>query len=280
MRVAVAHAAEVVKRYRRELCDRIVGPLADRFGALAMQRVADFVEIQIGDAIYSPADDRQRPSAYPFPDLPQTPYLDKSRIAGIGALEAQTPAILSELRSVLSRALGQENVFASKALADKYLHGKRGPAVWDGFYFYRHGARNVPNAAACPLTMAAIDQLPLSSVPGHGPEVLFSILGPGTHLLPHHGVTNVRVVGHLPLIVPADCALSVAGIEHRWRVGEVVTFDDTYSHEAWNHSDEVRVVMIFDMWHPDLTEVERMAMKDLQVALAGFSSRATQLDGS
>jgi aspartyl/asparaginyl beta-hydroxylase (cupin superfamily) len=99
-------------------------------------------------------------------------------------------------------------------------------------------------------------------------------------LLPHHGVTNVRVVGHLPLIVPADCALSVAGIEHRWRVGEVVTFDDTYLHEAWNRSDEIRVVMIFDLWHPDLTDVERMAMKDLQVALAGFSSRATQLDGS
>ena len=280
MRVAVAHAGAVVKRYRQELCDRIVGPLAGRFGVDALQRVSRFVEIQMGDAIYAPADDRQRPSGYPFPGLPQAPYLDKSRIAGIRALEAQTPAILSELKSVLSQPTGQESVFATKALADEFLHNERRPAVWDGFYFYRHGARNVANAAACPLTMAAIDQLPLSIVPGHGPEVVFSILGPGTHLLPHYGVTNVRVVGHLPLIVPSHCALRVAGIEHHWRVGEVVVFDDTYSHEAWNRSDEVRVVMIFDMWHPDLTEVERLAMKDLQATLGGFSSRATQLDAS
>jgi aspartate beta-hydroxylase len=126
--------------------------------------------------------------------------------------------------------------------------------------------------------MAAIDRLPLSRVSGHGPEVLFSTLGPGTHLLPHFGVTNARVVGHLPLLVPADCALAVAGIEHRWQVGEVVVFDDTYSHEAWNRSAEIRVVLIFDMWHPDLTEVERLAVRDLQESLGSFSSRAAQLE--
>jgi aspartate beta-hydroxylase len=72
--------------------------------------------------------------------------------------------------------------------------------------------------------------------------------------------------------------LSVAGIEHRWREGEVVVFDDTYSHEAWNRSAQTRVVMIFDMWHPDLSEVERIAVQELQEGLGDFGADAGRLD--
>lgn len=34
-------------------------------------------------------------------------------------------------------------------------------------------------------------------------------------------------------------------------------FDDTYLHEAWNRSDEDRVVLLMDCWNPHLTEAER-----------------------
>jgi aspartate beta-hydroxylase len=100
--------------------------------------------------------------------------------------------------------------------------------------------------------------------------VLFSVFTTGTHLLPHRGVTNTRVVGHLPLLVPEDCALSVGGEIHVWRPGEVVVFDDTYEHEAWNRSPRTRVVMIFDTWNPYLTEAERAAVTDLVTAIGDF----------
>ncbi len=58
----------------------------------------------------------------------------------------------------------------------------------------------------------------------------------GTVLQPHRGVTNTRVVAHLPLIVPPDCALEVGGELHHWQEGRVVVFDDTYEHGAWNRS--------------------------------------------
>ena len=77
-------------------------------------------------------------------------------------------------------------------------------------------------------------QLPLVRIREHAPEVMFSVLTPGTHILPHRGVTNTRVVCHLPLVVPEDCALVVGGEQHEWREGEAVAFDDTYEHEAWN----------------------------------------------
>lgn len=274
LRGPVTRAMALVDQHRRALCDRLFAPLVQRFGPEAMQRVAGFVALQLGEATYTPADPRQRPTAMPFPGLPQSPYVDKRRIAGIAELEAETPAILAELQAVLAHDAGREQVFDDPALAREFLRSPRGPASWDGYYFYRHGRRNDTNASRCPRTLAAVDRLALARVPGHGPEVLFSTLGPGTHLLPHHGVTNTRLVAHLPLIVPPDCALRVAGEEHAWRVGEVVVFDDTYSHEAWNRSDELRVVMIFDLWHPELSEAERIAVCELQAALGDFAGPA------
>jgi aspartate beta-hydroxylase len=107
-------------------------------------------------------------------------------------------------------------------------------------------------------------------VAGHGPEVLFSVYTPGTHLLPHRGVTNTRLVAHLPLIVPQDCALNVGGELHPWREGRVVVFDDTYEHESWNRSGEVRVILIFDIWNPHLSAAERLAVARLVEAIGGF----------
>lgn len=274
----ISRAMAVVDRHRRGLCERVLAQLVERFGPTGLERVAGYVAIQLGDARYAPQDTRQKPTSFPFPDLPQSPYLEKRAVPEIEALEASTADVLAELLTVMDVDEGHQDVFAEQALAQAFLRSTRGPAKWDGFYFHRHGRRHDENALACPKTAAAVDRLPLARVPGHGPEVLFSTLGPGTHLMPHHGVTNARVVGHLPLIVPDDCALRVAGIEHHWRVGEVVLFDDTYLHEAWNRSPQRRVVMIFDVWHPELTPVECAAVQMLQETLGDFATRSASLE--
>jgi aspartate beta-hydroxylase len=97
------------------------------------------------------------------------------------------------------------------------------------------------------------------------------VLRPGSHILPHRGVTNTRLVTHLPLIVPADCALRVGGEVHAWQEGRCVTFDDTFEHEAWNRSGDTRVVLILDSWNPDLDEAERVAVADLVGAIGDFN---------
>jgi aspartate beta-hydroxylase len=83
-------------------------------------------------------------------------------------------------------------------------------------------------------------------------------------------VTTTRVVGHLPLIVPNDCTLNVGGEEHAWQKGRAVVFDDTYLHEAWNRSNQVRVVLIFDLWNPYLDDPERLAVRDLIHSIGEF----------
>jgi aspartate beta-hydroxylase len=164
--------------------------------------------------------------------------------------------------------------FESAAQADGYLRGSRGEPAWNGFFFHRHGRRNDANCARCPLTSSVLDRLPIVRIRDHAPEVLFSVLTPGSHILPHHGVTNARLVTHLPLIVPADCALRVGGVEHAWQEGRCVVFDDTYEHEAWNRSEHTRVVLIFDTWNPYLTDVEREALTDLIETIGAFNQRA------
>jgi aspartate beta-hydroxylase len=266
----VAHAAQVVRAGRRNLLSRLLEPLAQEFGAAELSRVARMLRIYLGDEAADYPDPRQRPTFLFFPGLPATPYLDRDALPWVESLEAHTAGILRELEALLPAGQGSERVFGSDELEAENLRGNRGAPSWTGFYFYRHGERREENCSACPLTIGALDELPLSRVREHGPEVLFSVFTPGTHLLPHRGVTNTRVVGHLPLIVPPECLLRVGGVGHAWQEGRVVVFDDTYEHEAWNLSDRIRVVLIFDLWHPQLTETERAAVSRVVAGIGDF----------
>jgi aspartate beta-hydroxylase len=254
-----------------------VAPFVRQHGRGALRRVEQAVRIHLGQEAAVYPDSRQRPTFLFVPGLPATAYLDKELVAGIDELERRAPQIRDELLALLPGAQGRERVFQSGELEQANLRGADQPPSWNGYYFFRHGERRADNCAACPVTAAALDALPLAQVPGHGPEVLFSVFSPGTHLLPHRGVTNTRVVGHLPLMIPDDCALRVGGEEHRWREGEVVLFDDTYEHEAWNRSNRTRVVMIFDLWNPFLSQVERAVVSELVVAMGEFNA---SIDGA
>jgi len=249
---------------------RSLEPLVKKYGAQSLTRVARTLRIYFRQeqAVYP--DPRQRPTFLYMPGLPASPYLPRASFPWIDEFEAETPAIRAELDAVLPNATAAERVFSSTELERQNLRGNGAEPQWTGYYFFRHGARREENCARCPDTTRALGRLPLGHVRAHGPEVLFSVFTPGTHLLPHRGVTNVRVVGHLPLIVPEQCALRVGGEVHEWMEGRAVVFDDTYEHEAWNRSARTRVVLIFDLWHPDLSPVEIAALSDLIADIGDF----------
>ncbi len=265
----VERAVLTVRAARRGMAERTLEALQQRFGREDLVRVQRALRVHLRDEDVPSLDPRQQPTMFRFPDLPPSPYLYRGGddahplFPWIDALEAQTAVIQAELAQVLGSAAGRERVFLDEAIERVNLRGLDGAPGWNGYYFYRHGQRREDNCRACPATAAALDALPLCRVPEHGPEVLYSVFTPGTHLLPHRGVTNTRLVGHLALRVPADCALRVAGEEYAWQEGRVVVFDDTYEHEAWNRSSAIRVVLIFDLWNPYLTEVERLAVTEV-----------------
>jgi aspartate beta-hydroxylase len=141
---------------------------------------------------------------------------------------------------------------------------------WSAFFLIKDGAVVESHAARCPRTMAALAAVPLCRIDRRTPSVLFSLLQPGARIPPHHGFTNARLIGHLPLIVPSDCALRVGSETRAWREGEVLLFDDSIEHEAWNSSERPRMVLIFDVWRPELSAKERELIAAMLGAIDTF----------
>jgi aspartate beta-hydroxylase len=270
LRQLVEHAVTTVRDNRNRAFANLFEPLVNRFGKDALTRVAQALRIYFKREAAVFPDPRQRPTFLFVPGLPASPYLDRALFPWVGALEAETADVQAELGRLLPDSRGRERVFDTPALEQANLRGTGSAPSWTGYYFYRYGLRREDNCGACPHTARALESIPLSRVRAHGPEVLFSVFTPGTHLLPHRGVTNTRLVGHLPLVIPENCALNVGGEQHAWVEGRTVIFDDTYEHEAWNRSSSIRVVLIFDIWNPYLTEVERLAFADLIAAIGDF----------
>lgn len=268
LRPLVENAVLKVRAHRWQTFNTLLAPLRKKYGGSELGRVEGALRIYLREESPQYLDERQRPTFLYFPELPPFPYFDRKLFPWIPQFEAQTDSIRDELMNLLPSVSKSERVFGSVELERQNLRGTE--PSWNGYYFYRHGVRREDNCSACPRTAEVLDSVPLSRVREHGPEVLFSVFTAGTHLLPHRGVTNTRIVAHLPLIVPTDCALNVGGHVHEWKEGEIVVFDDTYEHEAWNRSQNIRVVLIFDLWNPFLTEVERLAVADLIASMGDY----------
>jgi aspartate beta-hydroxylase len=143
---------------------------------------------------------------------------------------------------------------------------------WSVFSLWKGGLPVEENITRFPQTAAALASIEMAEIGGLCPNAMFSALAPRTHIPPHHGETNARLVAHLPLVIPRNCMLR-AGYEVReWKPGEILVFDDTLEHEARNDSDELRVVLIFDVWNPLLTQAEREMVNVMTAAARDFSA--------
>lgn len=270
----VRHAMRYVKAGRRRVFEAALAPVRAARGGEALARFDECLALQTGERSGAPPDPRQRPSILYFPGLPASPWFGRELFPWFEALERATAEVREELGAVMPRAAQAERVFDSDEAERRGLAGAQGDPSWNGFYFFRHGEARAENLLACPRTAAVLDVLPLCRIREHAPEAMFSVLTPGTHILPHRGVTNTRVVCHLPLVIPEDCAITVGGERREWREGEAVAFDDTYEHEAWNRGTRTRVVLIIDVWNPHLTAAERDAVAVLVGAMGDFNKAA------
>jgi aspartate beta-hydroxylase len=194
-----------------------------------------------------------------FPFLPADEFFERDHFPWLTQIEAKTDAIRGELEALLAEDVGAIRPYV--AMEPGTPANKWSPLDhkldWGALHLWKDGRRDDDVCARVPLTAAAVEALPLSDLPGRTPTVFFSLLQPGTHLPAHTGVSNVRTIIHLPLIVPPGCAFRVGGETREWEVGCAWAFDDTIEHEAWNRSDQLRAILIFDVWNPYITEVER-----------------------
>jgi aspartyl/asparaginyl beta-hydroxylase (cupin superfamily) len=261
----VARAREVC----RQAAERYEQALRARLGALdaadrGAERFSESLDILFGRRrIY-----HQEPRQYYFPGLPQVQFYPREAFPWLDAVEAATDGIREELRQVL-QAEGAFRPYVQSAPGKPRIYGAAmlDNPDWGAFYLWKDGALVPENAARCPRTVAALEGAPLNRLPNRSPSVLFSLLKPRTRIPPHNGLVNTRLICHLPLIVPPGCGFRVGNETREWVEGKAWVFDDSIDHEAWNDSDQTRVILLFEIWRPELTERERELVQAMFAAI-------------
>ena len=214
------------------------------------------------------------PTHFAFPGLAEREFHPRVEHPWLPEVEHATDEIAAELDVVMA---------AERAELVPYIQYQHHEAMaqwrtlnhnrdWTAIHLIRNGQLIEPNARHCPRTMALLATLPQPDVAGAGPNAMFSLLAPGTLIPPHVGISNARLVCHLPLIVPDGCWFRVGAETRAWSRGSAFLFDDTIEHEASNPSDQLRVVFIFDVWHPGLSSTERDAVRRVIASEGGVEN--------
>ena len=270
LRGAEAYLREAAAAYQAHL-ERAVA------GAQAGPRLDEALALLLGRTPLHlpPVPYPQRPSIFHFPGLPQQPFYEREDFGWAPALEAATDSIRAEVEALLAEGADfRPYVEQEKNRPQRDFHGLQGDPSWTAFYLWKEGAPVVENQARCPRTAEAIRQVPLSAIGSRTPSVFFSLLRPGAHIPPHHGMLNSRLICHLPLIVPPGGWLRVGGETRAWEEGRLLIFDDSIEHEAKNPAASLRVVLIFDIWRPELSAAERRGVSAIFDAIDAFSPNA------
>ncbi len=214
----------------------------------------------------------QEPRYYYFPALPQIQFYANEQFPWLASVEAATDAIRAELLEVMQDPTAFSPYVtghANRPRSDQ--QGMLNNPAWSAFYLWKNGEPVAGNAERCPRTLEALRDVPLAMVPNRSPSILFSLLKPGAHIPPHNGLVNTRLICHLPLVVPGPSRFRVGNETRNWAEGRAWLFDDTIEHEAWNDSGRTRVILLFDVWRPELSAEEQQLVVDLFEAIDAYN---------
>ena len=257
-RTAVARAREVYANYIEEFSSQIRASIDVRAGEAddgERRRFERFLDIVSGKSrVYE-----QHPTDYQFPGLPSIPFYDDAVFPWLPKFESYYEDILAELRAHIAGGMDDFAPYVQLPVGvpvDQWAELNHS-ITWSSLFVKKAGQVVAENAAAFPRTLEALSHIPQPVAPNRSPVAMFSALQPRTRIPPHHGVSNTRLVLHLPLIIPDHCGFRVGAETRPWKPGKAWVFDDTIEHEAWNDSDQLRVILIADLWSPYLTDYER-----------------------
>jgi aspartate beta-hydroxylase len=257
LRPAVQRAFAFGDKYNREFAvflDQFLEQTYKDHAGENLKRFRDSVDIMLGR---KKRYDSQSVT-YHFPNLAPIEFFERADFPWLDPIEAGTDAIRDEFLQVLATEEGFTPYisYPDDVPQNQFAELNNSPR-WSAFHLYKMGKLVEENAARCPTTMKLLEGAPQPDQQGRTPAAMYSLLKPKTRIPPHMGVTNVRLVTHLPLIVPENCGFRVGNDTRQWIPGKAWVFDDTIEHEAWNDADETRVILIFDVWNPLLSMAER-----------------------
>lgn len=250
-RELVSQQAEALQAHLRQQLDGLLTQHSDQ----PLARFNECLDVLAGTRQVYNAD----PIQLTVPRLPAIPFFDREYFPWLPQLEAATEIIREEVLELLG--LGMPGFapyvqYPAGTPVNQFAPLNHSP-LWNSLWLWKDGEAQVDAIARCPQTAAVLAELPMADQPGFAPTAVFSALASHTHIPPHTGSTNARLLVHLPLVLPGPARFRVGNDSREWRMGEAWVFDDSINHEAWNDADETRVILIFDVWNPLLSEAER-----------------------
>jgi aspartate beta-hydroxylase len=281
MAAALTHAQELVNANSRELeafLERELASVRQRHTGADQQRYDACRDVFLRKRrVYT-----HEAKGILFPYLPAIEFFRREEFPWLDTLEAATEDIAAEALAVLTgdRAGFKPYVdFPASAPVDQWAPLNHS-FDWSVYNLLNDGAPVTTHIEKCPKTAAVLAQLPLCDIPDYAPGAYFSALKPRTRLPAHTGTTNTRSIVHLPLVIPEGCGFRVGSQVRTWQKGKAWVFDDTIDHEAWNDSDQIRIVLIFDIWSPLLTAAERDLVRGFTMGLGRYYGADAPVLGS
>ncbi len=194
------------------------------------------------------------------PGLSITPFWKEQDFDWAGYLESKYPEIRKEFDNVNAdmNKLKEEgnNIWAGALTEDASSYGEG----WKTLVLMNRGRWDPVNVNLFPKTAKAIHE---SGIPAT--EVFFASMSGPSEIKKHTDFTNFVLTSHLAVDIPysgqAKCRITVGDETREWINGKVMVFDTSLIHDAINESDQMRYILMFRLWHPDLTQIERDALQ-------------------
>jgi ornithine lipid ester-linked acyl 2-hydroxylase len=194
-------------------------------------------------------------------------FFDTENFRWITDLENNWVIIRSELDDILENVDHLPNF--QDISADQYEITQ--DDLWKVLFLYAYGYKAHRSCSRCPQTTRLIEQIPGMKT------AFFSILYPHKHIPEHRGLYKGVLRYHLALKVPIEkelCGIRVGSDIRSWEEGKSLVFDDTFPHEAWNNTDEIRVILFLDFVRP--LRFPFSLLNQVMIQFIGWSSYVQQ----
>lgn len=223
-----------------------------------------------------------------IPNLRMRQVWPREEMPWLSAVEARHQDILAELMAVRAASESGQGVSGFQPYRDPVRASSEGrvPAdgvgvegvdagMWNVLYLYLNHKQFEDNCSRFPVTIRTIEE----AFPRQYSHAFFSALTPGSHIVKHMGPSNRMLRAWLPLCGMEGFKLRVGDTYVEPKAGEAFVWDHSFEHEAWHDGVETRIVLIVDIWHPDLMDAEVRFLRTLQnCRLRAGKAMAEQLD--
>lgn len=178
-----------------------------------------------------------------YPGLTAQPLHDAKQFAVVRALEGRYRELREEVLGLNEEGFHEES------------ENIRRVGNWKVYMLWELGWKRNQNCSRLPTLVSILESD--ARVRRTNGLIYVSRLSPHTEVTAHRGPTNLRLRLHMPFLVPeGDCGMRVGDQTYSWSEGKAVVFDDYYEHEVWNRTNQQRIVLVADLWHPDLSHEE------------------------